>query len=96
VIPAVLLAYGPFAAVLLRTAGPEPYAIAFPTPFLAAVVESLGVAVAAAVAVGVAGYAIGRVAAGIGGDKRESDAAPRTKAQTRTTDRTTTPRRAFR
>jgi len=78
VIPAVLLAYGPFAAVLLRTAGPEPYAIAFadPVPFLAAVVESLGVAVAAAVAVGVAGYAIGRVAAGIGGDKRESDAAP--------------------
>jgi len=77
VIPAVLLAYGPFAAVLLRTAGPEPYAIAFadPVPFLAAVVESLGVAVAAAVAVGVAGYAIGRVAAGIGAIS-ESDAAP--------------------
>jgi hypothetical protein len=78
VLPAVLLAYGPFAAVLLRTTGPEPYAIplADPVPFLAAVVESLGVAVAAAVAVGVAGYAVGRVVAGIGGDKRESDAAP--------------------
>jgi len=68
-LPAVLLAYGPFAAILLRTAGPEPYSVPLsdPVPFLAALVEPLGVAVAAAVAVGVAGYAVGRVAARIGG-----------------------------
>jgi hypothetical protein len=78
VLPAVLLAYGPFAAVLLRTVGPKPYSVplADPVPFLAALVEPLGVAVAAAVAVGVAGYAVGRVTAGIGGDGGESDPAP--------------------
>ncbi|WP_144920277.1 hypothetical protein [Halorubrum salsamenti] len=78
VLPAVLLAYGPFAAVLLRTTGPEPYAIPLsdPVPFLAAVAEPLGVAVAGAAAVGLAGYAIGRVIAGIGGNERESDAVP--------------------
>lgn len=78
VLPAILLVYGPFAAVLLRTVGPEPYAIPLsdPASFLAAVVEPLGVAVAAAVAVGVAGYAVGRVVAGIGGSERESDSPP--------------------
>ena len=75
-LPAVLLAYGPFAAVLLRTVGPEPYAIPLfdPIPVFVTLVESLGVAVAAAVAVGVAGYAVGRVVAGIGDGAGETDA----------------------
>lgn len=78
VLPAVLLAYGPFAAVLLRMVGPDPYAIPLvePVSFLVALAEPLGVAVAAAVAVGVAGYAVGRVLAGIGGNERESDSPP--------------------
>ena len=69
VLPALLLAYGPLAAVLLRTTGPEPYAIplADPVPFVVAVAEPLGAAVAAAVVIGVAGYAVGRVVAGLGG-----------------------------
>jgi len=68
-LPAVLLAYGPFAAILLRTVGPAPYAIPFAdsVPFLVGVVEPLGLAVAAAVAVGLAGYGVGRVIAGSGG-----------------------------
>ncbi|GAB7010610.1 hypothetical protein [Halorubrum trueperi] len=82
-VPAILLAYGPFAAALLRTIGPEPYALplAAPVSFLAAVVEPLGVSVAAAVAVGVAGYAVGRVVAGVGsagegaGDPSETERA---------------------
>jgi len=70
-LPAVLLAYGPLAAALLRTIGPTPYAIplADPLPFAVAVAEPLGVALAAAVAIGLAGYAIGRIVAGIGGDE---------------------------
>jgi len=65
-LPAILLAYGPTAAALLRTAGPEPYAIPFgdPVPFLRAIAEPLAVAGAGAVAVGLAGYVAGRVAAG--------------------------------
>ncbi|EMA58095.1 hypothetical protein [Halorubrum kocurii] len=75
VLPTVLLAYGPLAAALLRTVGPEPYAIplADPVPFLVAVGEPLGAALAAAVAIGVAGYAVGRVVAGIGNKTPESD-----------------------
>jgi hypothetical protein len=75
-LPAVLLAYGPFAAALLRTVGPEPYAVPLsePVSFLVAVAEPLGVAAAAAVAVGVAGYAVGRVLAGIGGGETAGDA----------------------
>ncbi|ELZ36188.1 hypothetical protein C471_15312 [Halorubrum saccharovorum DSM 1137] len=75
VLPAILLAYGPFAAALLRTTGPEPYAIPLsdPVPFVVAVAEPLGAAVAGAVAVGVAGYAVGRVVAGIGGSEEEPD-----------------------
>ncbi|WP_241154947.1 hypothetical protein [Halorubrum sp. CSM-61] len=78
VLPATVLAYGPFAAILLRTAGPEPYTVPFsdPVPSLAALAEPLGVAVAAAVAVGVAGYAVGRVVAGIGGGGGEDGEAP--------------------
>ncbi|WP_050034096.1 hypothetical protein [Halorubrum halophilum] len=78
VLPAVLLAYGPFAAVLLRTSGPEPYSIplADPLSFLVALIEPLGVAVAAAVAVGVAGYVVGRVVAGIGGTEGASQPDP--------------------
>ncbi|OYR43813.1 hypothetical protein [Halorubrum sp. Ea8] len=74
-LPAVLLAYGPLAAALLRTIGPTPYAIplADPLPFAVAIAEPLGVALAAAVAVGLAGYAIGRVVAGIGGTDGETD-----------------------
>ena len=71
VLPAILLAYGPFAAILLRTTGPEPYSIPVgdPLPFAIALVEPLGVAVAGAIAVGIAGYVIGRVVVGIGGDE---------------------------
>ncbi|WP_435093716.1 hypothetical protein [Halorubrum sp. N11] len=78
VLPAVLLAYGPFAAVLLRTTGPEPYSIPVvdPVPFLAALLEALGIAGAAAVAVGVAGYAVGRVIAGIGSNERDRESTP--------------------
>lgn len=63
VLPAIFLAYGPFAAILLRTTGPEPYAIPFgdPVPFVVGLAEPLGVALAGAAAVGLAGYAIGRV-----------------------------------
>jgi hypothetical protein len=76
VLPAVLLAYGPFAAVLLRTVGPVPYTIPFsdPLPFAIAVAEPLAVALAAAVAVGVAGYLVGRAIAGIGEGGAENDA----------------------
>ena len=64
VLPAILLAYGPIAAVLLRTAGPEPYAIPVGDlgPFLIAVGRPLGVALAGAIGVGLAGYVVGRVA----------------------------------
>jgi len=77
VLPAALLAYGPLSAVLLRTTGPEPYAIplADPAPFLVGVAEPVGLAAAAAVAVGLAGYAIGRVVGGLGGEKRDGRAA---------------------
>ena len=78
-LPAVLLAYGPLAAVLLRTVGPTPYAIdiADPVSFGMAIAEPLGAALAAAVAVGLAGYAVGRVVAGSGdgGDTEESEPA---------------------
>jgi len=80
-LPAVLLAYGPLAAALLRTIGPTPYAIplAEPRPFAVAVAEPLGVALAAAFAVGLAGYAVGRVLAGVGrggdGERAESTVA---------------------
>ncbi|WP_418284673.1 hypothetical protein [Halorubrum sp. DTA46] len=69
-LPSILLAYGPFAALLLRTTGPDPYTIpsADPLGFAAALVEPLGVALAGGVAVGLAGYVIGRVAAGLGTD----------------------------
>lgn len=67
VLPAILLAYGPFVAVLLRAIGPEPYAIPVtdPLPFAVALAEPLGVALAGAVAVGLAGYLVGRVAIGL-------------------------------
>jgi hypothetical protein len=70
VFPAVLLAYGPFAAILLRTTGPEPYTIpvADPLPFAVALAEPLAVALAGATAVGLAGYAIGRVVRDRGAD----------------------------
>lgn len=66
VMPAVLLAYGPFAAILLRTTGPEPYTIPFDAPvsFLFTVAEPLGLALAGAVAVGLAGYVVGRILLG--------------------------------
>ncbi|MGQ3327727.1 MULTISPECIES: hypothetical protein [Halorubrum] len=78
VLPAALLAYGPFAAVLLRTVGPAPYTLPFadPVPFLAALIEPLGVASAGAVAVGAAGYAVGRVVSGIGDGPTGSDSSP--------------------
>lgn len=71
VLPAILLAYGPFAAILLRTIGPKPYSIPVGDPllFTIALVEPLGVAVAGAVTVGIAGYVIGRVVGGIGGNE---------------------------
>jgi hypothetical protein len=75
-LPAVLLAYGPFAAVFLRAIGPAPYAIPFADLLPFAVAEPLGLALAAAVAVGVAGYLVGRVVAGVGGgDGPDEDAA---------------------
>ena len=73
-LPAVLLAYGPFAAVFLRAIGPAPYAVpvADPLPFAVAVAEPLGLALAAAVAVGLAGYLVGRVVGGDGDGPDES------------------------
>ena len=75
-LPAVLLAYGPFAAVFLRAIGPVPYSIPFAdiVPFVIAVAEPLGLALAAAVAVGLAGYLVGRVVAGVGGGPDEATA----------------------
>lgn len=69
-LPVILLAYGPFVAVLLRTIGPAPYTIAFadPVPFAIGLVGPLGLALAAAVAAGILGYALGRLVAGIGSD----------------------------
>ena len=80
-LPAILLAYGPVAAVLLRTAGPEPYAIPFadPAPFLLAVAEPLALALPGAVGVGLAGFVVGRVALGLlsdGDATGESDSEP--------------------
>jgi len=89
VLPAVLLAYGPFAAILLRTTGPEPYTIPFadPVPFLFAIAEPLGVALAGAVAVGLAGYVVGRVVLGlltaddaVEGPESEAESEPETEA----------------
>ena len=63
VLATVLLAYGPLTGTLLRAAGPTPYASPFATggPALLAVAEPLGVAVAAAFALGVAAAVIGHV-----------------------------------
>jgi hypothetical protein len=81
-LPAVVLAYGPFAAVALRTIGPPPYVVPLsdPLPFAIAVAEPLGVALAAAVAVGVAGYVVGRVVAGFGSDEEARPAGEDTDA----------------
>ncbi|GAB6878087.1 hypothetical protein JCM17823_03610 [Halorubrum gandharaense] len=61
-LPCTLLAYGPFAGVLLRTLDP----IVFAGTPLAAVEPAL-VALAGAVAVGLAGYLVGRLVTSLGG-----------------------------
>ena len=82
VLPAVLLAYGPFAAVFLRSFGPAPYAIPADDllAFAFAASDPLGVAIAAAVAVGVAGYVVGRLIAGVW--RQEADDTDREPAST--------------
>ena len=71
VLPAMLLAFGPFMAILLRTVGPQPYTVplADPLPFLRALVGPFGLAVAAALAVGAVGYAVGRGIARVDADE---------------------------
>ncbi|QWC20108.1 hypothetical protein [Halorubrum sp. 2020YC2] len=60
-LPAVLLAYGPFAGTLLRAVGPEPYVLPLAAggPSLSAVTAPLALAVAVAVAVGAASAVVG-------------------------------------
>ncbi|SDF63230.1 hypothetical protein SAMN04488067_106146 [Halorubrum xinjiangense] len=68
-LPAILLAYGPFAGTLLRELGPEPYVLplASGSPAAAAFTAPLALAGAVAVAVGAAsavvGYLLSRITA---------------------------------
>ncbi|SFR46169.1 hypothetical protein [Halorubrum sodomense] len=60
-LPAMLLAYGPFAGTLLRGLGPEPYVLPFAAggPAAAAFTAPLALAGAVAVAVGAASAVVG-------------------------------------
>ena len=71
-LPCILLAYGPFAGVLLRTLDPFLFA---GTPIAA--VEPALVALVGALAVGLAGYLVGRLVSSLGGgDGSEESNAP--------------------
>lgn len=80
VVPAALLAYGPLAAALLRTIGPTPYALPVDEglSMVVAIGGPLAITVAGAVAVGGAGFAVGRAIAGTGTDDDETADSPST------------------
>lgn len=84
ILPCVLLAYGPFAALVLETLGPRIRLVANGGVEIAgasgswaeiglALVEPLGGALAGAVAVGTAGYVIGQAVAAVVGTGPEED-----------------------
>lgn len=81
-LPCTLLAYGPFAGVLVRTL--DPFVLAG-TPLAA--IEPALVALVAALAVGLAGYLVGRLVSSLGGadGTEEPDGASEKEANTGST-----------